>query len=292
MKWNSDLRNNIYFFTIITLFLFCFYSCKNPDKEISENAGVYTLTKGDLSFSVSASEGGRIVSFKRSGKEILLQKDVHPKYYGSTLWLSPQCDFWPQPTVLDSEPYQAEIDGKILRLTSRKDSVSGFHFTKEFSLSKDTAVIINYSIENISDTVKYVAPWDVTRVKGGITFFRLKDLDLDNLKSDLNHVSIKNDTLWYTYSPDSIKRGQKLFATTRNGRLIHYYDKLLFIKKFPTVDKSELPKLQGEVEIFLAPNSLYVELENHGKYTKLEKGESLSYRQEWRLYKETNASGF
>ena len=48
--------------------------------------------------------------------------------------------------------------------------------------------------------------------------------------------------------------------------------------------KELLPALQGEVEIFLAPNSLYVELENHGKLTLLEPGEFLTYQQKWFLY--------
>lgn len=272
--------NSIFF---ILFFISYMPLCYAEDEEISETDGVYTLSKGNLSLSVSASEGGRIISFRRAEKEMLLQKNIHSKYYGSTLWLSPQRMFWPPSDILDSYPYRTEIDGETLRMVSEKDTVTGFRIMKEFTISKDTSIMINYIIENISDTTQSVAPWDVTRVNGGITFFPLKDIELNGLNPDLDHVLIKDDILCYTYSKDSIERGQKLFAITKNGSLAHYYNNLLFIKKFPEVNKKDLPELQGEVEIFLAPNSLYVELENHGKYTKLKKGELLEYRQQWYL---------
>ena len=74
-----------------------------------------------------------------------------------------------------------------------------------------------------------------------------------------------------------------MFATTSEGWLAHLNGNLLLIKTFPKVEVDELPPLQGEVEIFLAPNSLYIELENHGKYTLLKAGGSVSYQQKWYL---------
>jgi hypothetical protein len=120
---------------------------------------------------------------------------------------------------------------------------------------------------------------------GGQSFFPLKDKNLPGLTSNLQHVSEENGLTWYDYddSTTQVGRGQKLFATTSEGWLAHRYGQLLFIKTFPKVDVGDLPLMQGEIEIFLAPNSLYVELENHSAYTRLEKGQSLSYRQQWRL---------
>lgn len=247
------------------------------------DSGVYVLSKGDLSLLVSATNGGRIISFKRAGREMLLQDTVHPKYYGATLWASPQRRFWPPSPVLDELPYRVEKNREMLRLISEEDSLTGFRFIKEFSISRDTALIINYSIDNLSDTTQSVAAWDVVRVKGGNTFFAVKDLNLKDLPNTLEHVSEKDGIIRYTYANDSVKRGQKLFATTEGGWLAHQCENLLLIKTFPMVHKDELPLLQGEVEIFLAPNSLYVELENHGRLTELKVGESLSYQQKWYL---------
>lgn len=292
VNWNSIwtvlLQNRIKVRLLVILFMVWSsipsYALK-CDQVIKETAnGVYTLSKGELSLSVSALHGGKIISFKRGNKEMLLQDTVHPKYYGATLWPSPQCRFWPPAPVLDNLPYQAENNGGLLRLVSGKDSLTGFRFTKEFSISQDTALLINYKIENISDTIQHVAAWDIVRVLGGKTFFPIRDRELKDLPSTLEHVDEENGTVWYTFVNDSIKRGQKLFATTKEGWLAHQYGDLLFIKTFPTVPKELLPALQGEVEIFLAPSSLYVELENHGKLTLLEPGEFLTYQQKWFLY--------
>jgi hypothetical protein len=263
---------------ILLLLLQLLFSCK------ASASDVYTLQKGDLSLSISAERGGRIVSIKRGGHELLLSEAVHPKYYGAVLWVSPQRRFWPPSPILDSAPYHVEKTHNTLRLTSEKDTITGLRFIKEFSISEqDTTIVINYQIENISDSAQHVAAWDVTRVPaGGRVFFPVKDRVLPNLTSDLP-VSEEDSLLCYTYSDEPVKKGQKLFATTQEGWLAYQNNQLLFIKTFPTVDVEDLPPLQGEVEIFLAPNSLYIELENHGAYTRLEKGESLTYRQKWKL---------
>lgn len=248
-----------------------------------QEKGNYVLSEGDFSVMVSALKGGRIISLKRAGKEMLLQDTVHPKYYGATLWPSPQCRFWPPSPVLDESPYRAKCKGNTLRLISRRDSLTGFCFIKEFSLSQDGALIIDYKIKNISDTVRHVAAWDVVRVPGGTTFFPVKERELNALSSDLEHLSEEGGILWYVCPQDTVRKGQKLFATTTEGWLAHRYGNLLLIKEFPTVPKEELPYKQGEVEIFLAPNNLYVELENHGSYTALQPGAFLVYRQKWHL---------
>ena len=267
----------------ILLLVLCLLPSSINAQEISEVNGVYTLKTGDLLFSVSAPEGGRIISFQRSGEELLISNDIHPNYYGATLWPSPQRRFWPPSPTLDHKPYQVEITGNTLRLISDRDSLTGFRFTKEFSISFcDTAILINYTIENQTDSIQHVAAWDVARVAGGTTFFPVKDLSLKDLPSNLEHTC-KDGVLWYQYSPEITKRGKKLFATTSEGWLAHQQGNLLFIKKFPMTVINKLPFRQGEVEIFLSPNSHYIELENHGAYTTLQAGESLNYRQKWYL---------
>ncbi len=251
----------------------------------SQTNGIYTLQKGDLSISVSTKEGGKVISFKKAGEEMLLQKDIQPKYYGSTLWLSPQRRFWPPSDILDNQTYQASFSKEKLRLKSQQDKKIGFRIAKEFEILKDTSILIRYTIENISDQTQYVAPWDVTRVNGGLTCFLVKKTNLTDLSSDLNHVQIKNGMLYYRYEKENNQRGQKLFAITSKGKLYHYYKNLVFIKQFPRINEKDLPERQGEVEIFLSPNSSYIELENHGKYTKLLKGKKLTYTQRWYLLK-------
>lgn len=255
-------------------------------KIIAEESGIYTLSIDDLSFSVDAKYGGRIISFKRAEKEMLIQKDVHPVYFGSTLWLSPQHLHWPPSAVLDKDPYHVRQEGDILRLSSENDTVSGFQFIKEFGISaQDTSVTINYIIRNISGETKTVAAWDVSRVPGGISSFPLDEI----IETSLDNTKIKGCILTYTFPEDPTPEKQKLFATCKEGRLMHQYNGLLFIKIFPNTKKEELPPKQGCVEIFQAPKGQYAELENHGKYTTLHPGDSLEYKQQWFLLKKQQA---
>ncbi|GHU69217.1 hypothetical protein FACS189413_07720 [Bacteroidia bacterium] len=236
--------------------------------------------------SISAEKGGRIVSFQRGGEEILLPDDGKSNYYGAVLWISPQRDYWPPSPVLDKTPYHAEIKRNTLRLVSAGDSLIGVRFIKEFSISeRDTAVQIRYIIENISDSARSVAAWEVSRVRGGVSFFPLKTKNLPDLESGLEHLSESDGILWYDYANDSTRRGQKLFAQTSEGWLAHQYRNLLFVKTFPRTKIEDLPVLQGEVEIFLSPDASYLELENHGAYTRLECGQSLVYDEKWFLWR-------
>lgn len=251
--------------------------------ELSDN-GIYMLTVGENTFSVSAQTGGRIISFTCKGKELLLPSSVHDVNYGATLWPSPQCSWgWPPYPVLDTKAYQVAIEGNILTLDSRSDPASGYRFRKEFSLCPaDSSILIEYSIYNRSDQEKKVAAWDVCRTNGGFSFFPVGEKA--NLPvSTLRGVTQQDGILWYRFCKDSLPEAQKLFSTACEGWLAHLVDGLLFIKKFPDTELSELSPEQGEVEIFAQKNGLYIELENHGTYTTLKPGEHLTYKETWFL---------
>lgn len=250
---------------------------------IFKKGNIYTLALGDLSFSVSAATGGRIVSFQRGGEEILSSAGIHPVYYGGTFWISPQSNYWPQYPSIDILPYKAEILKNRLRLTSVSDTVNGIRIIKEFSISvKDTAVLINYTIENISGKAKRLAPWDVTRVPGGLSFFPLGEASAGNT-SDVKNTIEKDGILWFTFTPDTLAEKQKLYSTNRGGWFGHCYRNLLFLKCFPDILPTDAPDHQGEIELFVAPHGRYIELENHGKYTTLLPGKALAYNQKWFL---------
>lgn len=272
---------------LLYLFISCLcFGCKSSlhrKSLINKQNDVYVLSFADLSFSVSAKKGGRIISFKCGDKELLTSDSVHSKYYGATFWLSPQSDYWPQYRCVDELPYKAEIDGQILRLVSSPDSISGISVTKEFSLSeKDSSILVDYSVRNVSRQPKRFAPWDVVRVHGGLSFFPLGEADQTN-KSDVTGGYEDKGMMWVPCPDGTNERGQKLYSTAYGGWMAHYYKGLLFVKCFPDIRPDEVPPGQGEVEIFVAPKGRYLELENHGKYTELQPGESLIYRQKWLL---------
>lgn len=91
--------NNIHF--IIILLNISLYSCRQQ-KEAgletghltdfveafltkSEKEEMYTLSGGDNTMIISASKGGRIISFMNKGKEIMLSSEMHDVNYGATL---------------------------------------------------------------------------------------------------------------------------------------------------------------------------------------------------------------
>ena len=255
-----------------------------PSMTKYNNEGVHTLSVGNNTFSVSSSEGGRILSYTYNGREILSPASVHQLNYGSTLWPSPQRDWgWPPYPVLDTESYVVRMDQDTLVLDSKPDTVSGFRFQKKFSIDmRDSSVRIAYSIFNISREEKKVAAWDVCRTKGGVSFFPI-DKNTDLPASSLKGVFVNDDLLWYHFNKDSVPEPQKLFSTAKEGWLAHLIDNLLFIKKYPDISITELSPGQGEIEIFAQKEGTYIELENHGPYTVLQPGEQLTYNEKWFL---------
>lgn len=250
---------------------------------IEKQDDVYVLSFADLSFSVSAEKGGRIISFKCGEKELLTSDSIHSKYYGATFWISPQSVYWPQYLCIDELPYQAEVGGQTLRLVSAPDSISGVSITKEFSVSeRDSSIFISYSVRNVSRQLKRLAPWDVVRVHGGLSFFPVGETDRMN-KSDVTGGSENKGMMWVPCPDGANERGQKLYSTAYGGWMAHYYKGLLFVKCFPDITPGEVPPGQGEAEIFVAPKGRYLELESHGRYTELPPGESLIYQQKWFL---------
>lgn len=254
--------------------------------------GIYTLSVGNSTLSISSQQGGRILSFTHNGREILTPSSVHKVNYGATLWPSPQSEWgWPPYPVLDSEAYEGGMDPEgSLILVSRPDPASGFRFQKKFTPCRaDTSFLIEYTIGNVSPKEKKVAAWDVCRTKGGVSFFPVGE-DVDLPVSTLKNSSVSEGILWYRFNKDFIPEPQKLFSTAQEGWLAHLIGDLLFIKNFPDTQVSELPPGQGEVEIFVQKGGSYIELENHGPYTILKPGEHLTYTEKWYLRKVNSAS--
>lgn len=255
-----------------------------PSMTRYNNKGIYTLSLGNNSISVSSQEGGRILSYAFNGRELLTPSSVHSENYGATLWPSPQCEWgWPPYPVLDVQPYAVDMCGDTLVMNSRLDPISGFCFRKKFIMDQsDSSVRIEYVILNNSSQKKSVAAWDVCRTKGGVSFFPTGEI-VELPVSSLHGVSVSDDIVWYHFNKDSVPQGQKLFSTAKEGWLAHVVDGLLFIKTFPDIPVDKLSPKQGEVEIFAQKNGIYIELENHGEYSELQPGDQLTYIEKWYL---------
>lgn len=247
--------------------------------------GIYVLNSGNLYMVIDGNTGSRVISLKLDGEEILGSKIEHPKYYGSTLWLSPEGK-WRGQAVLDASAYTNEFfNGEELRLKSKDDTVNGFAFLKIFQTNmSDTSIIIKYTITNISKEPQEVAPWEVTRVPtGGLAFFPKRspeDIPVANKRLPVLTTCDSAGFIWYPYD-SSLLSSQKVFIDGSEGWVAYIRNKVIFIKKFPVIDPRQAAPGEKNIELYVNKENTYIELENQGAYRKLLTGNSLSYETKW-----------
>ncbi|MBV6646873.1 MAG: hypothetical protein KI790_15555, partial [Cyclobacteriaceae bacterium] len=115
-----------------------------------------TLNCGDYQLVVDGDMSARIISFRFKGTELLMQSDVHPFSYGSTLWYSPHTWNWPPPSALDGEPYMMTRKPNELVGTSREDQSIGLQFVKKFRFDlADSSLVLSYQVKNLGDSSIY-----------------------------------------------------------------------------------------------------------------------------------------
>jgi hypothetical protein len=274
----------VFIFSVGVCLLFFSGCYRDADSAIQFSHGKYVLHSNDLTVEIDPNIGGRITSFKLGDLDILLQKTANKENYGSTLWPSPQNWPWPPSSVLDRMAYASSIQGDTLYLTSYPDQLTGLKFSKSFYIDElKNALRIHYTIINVSNQALSVGPWEVTRVpSGGISFFPVDSL-LQQPLSTLESTFTKRGVTWFKFNEALLTSDQKLFQGGRLGWLAHINNGLLFVKSFPDIKKNEVAPGQGEVEIFASEYHTYVELENHGMYSKLKPGESIHYPVTWYL---------
>lgn len=240
----------------------------------------YTIKVANMIATIDAGHGARVTSLKLDEKEILGSKDLHPKFYGSSLWLSPEGK-WKGQGVLDEATYTTDIyNGVDIKLISKDDSVRGFRFLKEFHADlMDTSLVLIYTITNISKRAQEVSPWEVTRVPtGGLAFFPKGALS-PTFNSNLT-VRDTMGMIYYPYDP-STKDHEKVYMHGREGWLAYVKDRTAFIKSFPVIAYDEVAPNEESVEMYANKQKTYLELENQGRYQNLQPNESLTYKVKW-----------
>lgn len=249
--------------------------------------GIYTIRNKTQELTIDPSTGGRITEFKLNGKNFLTTKSIHPIFWGSTLWPSPQ-KIWGGPDLLELDRllYSDTVFGNTLKMVSMPDPRSGFIFTKEFSVkNKLGAFELKYSITNGSDTIRKVAPWEVTRVQtGGITLFPTgQGLRWGNIAS----LAIEsNGITWFNYEPEKIPAtNNKFFADGNEGWIAHVNNGIIFIKSFTDQPRELAAPSEAEIEVYTNPDKTYVEVEVQGAYTTLKPGASLTWSVFWYIKK-------
>lgn len=243
--------------------------------------GKYSITQGNVTMTIDAQKGGKIVSYRYDDSEVLSQTRF-PNSFGSTFWTSPQSEWnWPPVAEYDRNPFTAEVNGNTLVLTSAKSERFGYRIRKEFNTdAKDNSIVITYTIINESEQTRKVAPWEISRVpNGGIVFFQATEVTPGNNMETLP-FEFTQKAAWYTM--DEAKVNRKINADGKGW--LAFYDKgMLFVKKFQDLKESEPAPAEAEIQIFANPGKTFVEIEEQGAYTTLKPGEEVSWTVRWYL---------
>ena len=240
----------------------------------------FSISNGDVTLTVDAARGAKILSFQYQGKEVLSQSQ-RPNAFGSTFWTSPQSEWnWPPVPEYDSRPYTAEQKNGALVLTGQTSEKYKYHITKEFRADpSDGAIVVTYSITNDASVERSVAPWEISRVdNGGVIFFDAPQQSIT--PAGLMPFTFEYGATWYTC--DEARANRKINADG-NGWYAYAHDGLLFIKKFPDIAPTQPAPKEAEIQVYVNMGKTYIELEAQGAYTSLKPGESLSWTSRWYL---------
>ena len=241
----------------------------------------YSIAAGNVTMTVDAARGGKILSFRYADREVLSQTRF-PNSFGSTFWTSPQSEWnWPPVAEYDTKPFEAEIQGDALVLTGQKSERFGYRVRKTFRADpRHGAFVITYTLINESGEERQVAPWEISRVpNGGLLFFEARTVEPANNMTGLP-FEFQHKAAWYTM--DEARENRKVNADGR-GWLAFLDGGLLFVKKFQDLRAGQAAPAEAEIQVYANPGKTFVEIEEQGAYTTLQPGASLDWTVRWYL---------
>ena len=268
----------------------------------------YVVSVQDLSMTVDAAHGGKILSFKLGDQEVIAQNPAaapqpapaegqpprrrffNPNSYGSTFWTSPQKEWnWPPVPEYDNLPYTAEVkDGPVkvvdvaIPALSLEGQVSkyGYRVRKVITVDpSDLAFVVTYSIVNESGETRKVAPWEITRVpNGGFLQFEAKPEGVT--PADLMKVTFDDDMA--TLEVDVANENRKINVDGK-GWLNFRDNGLVMTKRFPDIAQEDAAPGEAEIQVYIDARKSFVEIEAQGPYTELQPGEKLDWTVRWYL---------
>ncbi|WP_185236575.1 DUF4380 domain-containing protein [Teredinibacter franksiae] len=246
--------------------------------DIKQNALKLISCGRQISLSLN---GGRITSFEYNSQNALLAEGIQT---GSTFWPSPQSLWgWPPPKVLDESRYDLlKHSAQCLAVRSELDESLGIRLTKTIRPINE-GIRVEYAIVNETDSIITMAPWEISRTAGGVTFY--SSLGAPEIHSTCNAV-FAHGHYWYEYNPKKLTGIPKIFANHTEGWLANVNKGLLFLKKFPQVEISEIAPGEAEVEIYAHADNQnpYIEIEQQGAFRAILPGMASRWSVDWLLY--------
>lgn len=249
-------------------------------------SGHYLWQTDDFYFEVAPELGGRMISLRWKGQELLTQQATDSLAYGCSLWPSPMTWRWPPSPVLDREPFQAQLLGDTLSLIGPTAEDFGWRMRKSIRVWPAAGrIVCHYQIENTTDTTRQVAAWEVPRFpKGSEIFARI---DTGSLPPKfLKNIPWTLDASGYLHIdvPQAYEgKGQKVSYDGIEPWIGLQYKGVGLIRQSTPLTPDQFAPKSGELEVYVDDDTDYIEVEIQGGYQALKPGESASLTVAWRV---------
>lgn len=256
----------------------------SDDSPWTEAGDHWQLTGDGWRAVIDPKQGARITGFFVGETNLLTGPEVDPSNFGSTFWTSPQSDWqWPPPPEVDHLPYTVlEGDGDVLVCCGAPCARLGLLVTKRFSLGSNQALKVEYEICNQTNDVLKVAPWEISRVRGGLTVVMAGQPFEEPVPLPRPAVTMAESAHWFAYERAAVQQDQKWFAHSDEGWLAHFSDGRALIKEFEVVPTQKQAPGEAMIEIFASGSRDYIEIEQQGPYVKVGPWKSFSWSVTWK----------
>lgn len=257
------------------------------------------IKNGDLSIKFEPKNGGKIAQIFFKELPILSNENLGTYKYGSVWWPGPQNDWkWPPPKAINEGNYTFDINKETIILESETCEQTGIQLKKIVEALSENKIKLTYIAENKTTENIEFDHWEVTRLpKRGLALFPLgKPLNaehseerntflfLDDRYNGTEFLNVKKDLFFYQFeeSQKEFNNGiLKIFANGKSGWSAFIQKNTIFIKVFEDVTVNKITATQGEIELYISPESSYIELEQHSKKITLKPGQSSNWVVHW-----------
>ncbi len=212
-------------------------------------------------------------------------------YGGHRLWTAPECKeiYYP-----DNEPISYELLDRTIIIRQNADPWKKVEKTMEISFVSDDSITINHIVKNIDTEAQNFSIWPVTSIApGGTEFIPLK-------YAESGSVPVNKITTWFytslgderaTYKRESITLRHQATGTRYKIGVAHpsgpisYTNKgVVFEKIYDIFSDKEYPDGNVSYETYMC--DYMVELESLSPLYTVKTGESVSFKETWKLKKE------
>jgi hypothetical protein len=150
-------------------------------------------------------------------------------------------------------------------------------------LPERRALAVDYTLYNRTAASVRVAPWEISRVAGGLSFFEAGARRYAPAGVNPLPVVERDGIVWFDYQRGQIATDQKMFSHSYGNWLAHIAAGQLLIKEFESVAEDEQAPGEAAVELFASGLCDYIEIEQQGSYRELAPQASRTWRVVWLL---------